>query len=94
MTEAAGKSRRAELLEAAAGALEEYTDPFSGAFLSGHEVTFDEHLELAEDMAVGAGIVAWAVEHPKEAMAVIRAGLLGARAEAVTEALAKLLRAA
>ena len=83
-------SRRSELLNAAADVLEEHADPFNGAFLREHEVTLDEVMELGEDMAIGAQIAAWAIDHPKQAMTILRAGLLGARAEVITEALARL----
>jgi hypothetical protein len=57
--------RSAELLLAAAEALEDNSDPFTGAFLGEHEVTFDECMSLAQQLAIGARIMAHGIEHPR-----------------------------
>lgn len=62
---AEGRTQR--LLLAAAGALEDGRDPFEGPFLAQHSVTYDECMGLSDHLALGARIVAWALEHPREA---------------------------
>jgi hypothetical protein len=84
-------SRSSKLLRAAADALENGVDPFSAGFLSEHDVTFDEVSDLADRMAIGAQVTAWAIENPRRAMRIVQAGLLGARADVINEALTKLL---
>lgn len=55
----------AELLRAAAEALDSGIDPFGGAFLREHDVTADQCLSLASQLALGARIVARAISEPK-----------------------------
>jgi hypothetical protein len=55
-------SRRTELLEAAAKALDSGEDPLALHFLSGHDVTSDECLALAGQLALGARVVAKALD--------------------------------
>lgn len=55
----------AELLRRAADALDESEDPFAGSFLRTNDVTADECMTLAEQLALGARIVAYAIEHPR-----------------------------
>lgn len=81
-------SRSPEILRAAAAALEEGTDPFSSGFLDKHQVTLDECFEMAEGLALGAQIVAWVKEHPRDAAAFARNGAAGMAMDAVTRALA------
>lgn len=83
-------SRQAELLRAAADGLDEGNHPFCDQFLSGHEVTFDECLDMAGLMAEGARIVAWAIENPRDAAAFLASGSAGMALNAVTEALGKI----
>ncbi|HXJ24453.1 MAG TPA: hypothetical protein VNH17_02075 [Streptosporangiaceae bacterium] len=52
-----------KLLELAADALERGEDPFSTAFLGKHEVEFDQCMSMAEQLAIGARIVARALTH-------------------------------
>ena len=65
--------RRTELLEAAAAALDDGEDPFAGGFLSEHDVSLDEAYSLAQQLAIGARVVAYGLDHPKtnEGMAVM-----------------------
>lgn len=54
----------AELLRKAATALDEGDDPFGGSFLAAHDVSFDECMTLALNLATGARIIAYAISHP------------------------------
>jgi hypothetical protein len=56
--------RRTELLMTAARALEDGRDPLAEPFLSDHEVTLDECYSLAEQLAVGARVVALGLAKP------------------------------
>jgi hypothetical protein len=55
----------AELLRAAADALDGGTDPFSTGWLSEHDVSLDQCLNLAKQLAIGARIVAAGIEKPR-----------------------------
>lgn len=55
----------AELLREAASALDEGTDPFSGNWLGEHDVTFDQCMSLAQQLAIGARMVAAGIEKPR-----------------------------
>jgi hypothetical protein len=55
----------AQLLRDAADDLEKGGDPFCGQFLDDHHVTFDQCMTLATQLALGARIVAKAIEDPK-----------------------------
>jgi hypothetical protein len=55
----------AALLRKAAEALEQYDDPFAGSFLSDNDVTSDQCMTLADQLAIGARIVAAAIENPR-----------------------------
>lgn len=57
-------SRTSELLKAAASALEDQRDPFDGSFLTEHEVTLDECMDLADSLAIGARLYAGPEEQP------------------------------
>lgn len=58
-------SRATDLLRDAAEALSDGIDPFGGDFLSEHDVTSAECMSLAEQLALGALIVARAYDSPK-----------------------------
>jgi len=58
-------NRRTELLEAAASALEAGEDPFGGSWLGEHEVTSDECRALANQLAIGARVVAAGLDTPR-----------------------------
>jgi hypothetical protein len=83
-------SRRADLLRAAADGLDDANHPFCDEFLSGNKVTFDECFEMAEDMAAGARVLAWAIDNPRDAAAFLASGSAGMALNAVTEALARI----
>jgi hypothetical protein len=55
----------AELLRKAAEALDKGEDPFNGSFLADNDVTFDQCMTLAENLAIGARIAAVAIEKPR-----------------------------
>lgn len=55
----------AQLLRAAASALDEGTDPFGGNWLAEHDVTFDQCMSLAQQLAIGARMVAAGIEKPR-----------------------------
>lgn len=55
----------AELLRLAADALDDHQDPLAEPFLSKHEVTIDQVMSLAEQLAIGARIVAAGIEKPR-----------------------------
>lgn len=59
-------NRRTELLNKAAEALENGENPLAEGFLADHEVTFDECMNLAQQLAIGARLVAYGMEHPRE----------------------------
>lgn len=58
-------SRIADLLNKSADALDLGQDPLTNPFLRANEVTFNECLDLADNLALGARIVAWAHENPR-----------------------------
>lgn len=55
----------AELLRLAATALEDGRNPLASPFLSDNDVTLDQCLSLADQLAIGARIVAGGIEHPR-----------------------------
>lgn len=81
-------SRQSQLLKAAAAAMENGEDPFHESFLGANEVTLDECFDMADLLALGAQVMAWAIEHPKEASAFARNGANGMHLDMVTRALA------
>ena len=83
-------SRSSELLTAAADALEDGQIPLMNPFLSEHDVTFDECMDMADSLALGARIVAWALENPKLAVAAASGAGIGLQHHFFTEAMAKL----
>lgn len=54
----------ASLLRAAADALDDGQIPLMNPFLSEHDVTLDQCMSLAEQLAIGARMVAAAIEKP------------------------------
>jgi hypothetical protein len=56
--------KTAALLRAAADALDAGEDPFSTAFLTANDVTFDQCMNLAQQLAIGARIVARGITQP------------------------------
>lgn len=83
-------NRQAELLSLAADGLDDGEHPFCDQFLSGNQVTADECFEMAELMAEGARLVAWAIEHPRDAAAFLSGGSAVMAMNAITEALRKI----
>lgn len=83
-------SRTSELLKAAADALEEQRSPFDGSFLTEHGVTYDECMDLADSLAIGARLYAWAIENPQQAVAAAEGASIGMRLDLIKRALEKL----
>lgn len=83
-------SRSSELLKAAAEALDDGEDPLHHAFLSEHEVTLDECYDLAEWMAIGAALMAWALENPGQARTAVSGATDAMRMDIITRVLGKL----
>jgi hypothetical protein len=54
-----------ELLRMAADAFDDGRDPLAKAFLDEHGVTMDQAMNLAENLAIGARIVADGTEKPR-----------------------------
>lgn len=78
-------SRSAELLKAAAEALDDQQIPLMNPFLSEHEVTLDECLSLGEQLAMGARLLAWVLENPKLAAAALSSAQNGMALHMYTE---------
>jgi hypothetical protein len=55
------------LLTAAAEALDAGVDPFRNGFLTDNEVTIDECMSLAQQLAIGARVVAKGLDTPRSA---------------------------
>jgi hypothetical protein len=82
-------SRSSELLKAAAAHLENGGDPFH-EFLADNDVTIDECFDLADSLAMGARLIAWAMENPRQAGIAARGGADFMKMDAITRALAKI----
>lgn len=83
-------SRQADLLKAAADALDDGQDPLAGPFLSTHDITYDELQDLAGWLAIGARLTAWAMENPRQAAIAARAGTDFMKLDTITQLLRKL----
>lgn len=83
-------SRTVELLEKAADALDDGRDPFALPFLAENDVTYDEHLDLAGMLAVGARLLAYGIGHPKVAAGAVNGAGAIVAYEALNAALAHL----
>jgi acyl-CoA reductase-like NAD-dependent aldehyde dehydrogenase len=80
MRKAGTVRRRRELLRLAGAALEEGRDPFSDLFLRDNDVTLSENGGLSDDLATGARLLGWALDHPEAARAAldeVRLAVLG-----------------
>lgn len=62
-------SRQTDLLRKAADTLDDGRDPLSTPFLDENTVTLHECYGMADLMAVGARVVAWALDNPRIASA-------------------------
>jgi len=82
-------SRAADLLKAAATALDDGRDPLTSPFLGEHDVSLNECYDLAEQMAMGARLLAWALENPKLASAAMSGAGDGMAIHIYTEAIKK-----
>lgn len=85
-------SRQAELLRKAADALDDGQIPLMNPFLADNDVTFDECMDMAGLMAEGARLIAWAMDNPKAAAAVVQGAGLGLKHHAFMVAMEKLNR--
>ena len=72
-----------DLLLDAADALDDGQIPLMNPFLSVHDVTFDECVDLADLLSAGAQVMAWAIDNPQLA----RAAIQGAHMESVARLL-------
>jgi hypothetical protein len=87
-------SRSSQLLKAAADALENGEDPLALHFLSEYDVEAGECLDLADSLALGARLIAWAMENPKKAVVAVQGAVTHLEMDAVTRLLGKLNKAA
>ena len=55
----------AQMLRLAADALDDGRDPLTNPFLADNDVTLDQCYALAEQLAIGARIVAAGIENPR-----------------------------
>lgn len=83
-------SRSSELLKAAADALDDGRNPLANPFLSDHDVTLDECYSLAEWLAVGARLMAWAIENPRQAKTAVSGATDAMRMDVITRVLGKM----
>jgi hypothetical protein len=83
-------SRTSELLKAAADALDDGRDPLTLPFLDDHAVTLDECFDLAEWLAVGAQLMAWAIENPRQAKTAVSGATDAMTMDVITRVLGKL----
>jgi hypothetical protein len=83
-------SRQSDLLKAAADALEDGRSPLEGAFLGENEVTLDELFDLADWLAIGARLTAWAIENPRLAGAAASGAYDGMTMDTITRLLRKM----
>ena len=83
-------SRSSELLKAAAEALEDGRDPLSAAFLGEYDVSLDECFDLADSLALGAHLIAWAMDNPRKAVLATQGAGDTLKMDAIARALAKL----
>ena len=60
----------AELLRRAAAALDDGQIPLANPFLSDNDVTLDQCFSLAQQLAIGARIVAAGIENPRSAQGI------------------------
>jgi hypothetical protein len=87
-------ARMPDLLTKAADALDDGIDPLHFGFLSEHDVTSDECLDMAAFLALGARLMAWAIQNPKRAATLARGGLDAMHLEMITETLRRMNKAA
>jgi hypothetical protein len=83
-------SRSSELLKAAADALDDGRDPLATPFLDEHRVTLDECFDLAEWLALGGRLMAWAIEHPHDARTAVSGATDAMRMDIIVRVLRKL----
>ena len=83
-------SRSSELLKAAADALGDGRDPLTNPFLADNDVTLGECYDLAEWLAVGAQLMAWAIENPGHAKTAVSGATDAMRMDIITRVLRKL----
>jgi hypothetical protein len=83
-------SRQSELLKLAADALDDACDPLTAPFLDEHAVTLDECYDLAEWLALGARLMAWAIENPRQARTAVEGATDAMRMDFITRVLQKM----
>jgi hypothetical protein len=62
---------RRTLLALAIEALDDGRDPLDESFLAEHRITYDEVELLADTTVLGLRLLAWALDHPREASAAL-----------------------
>lgn len=70
--------------------MEDGSDPLSTWFLSEHDVTSGECLDLADSLALGARLVAWAMDNPKNAVVAVQGAINHLGMDVITRVLTKL----
>jgi hypothetical protein len=83
--------RMVQLLDAAADTLDDYRDPFHESFLVEHGVVGNEVLELSTLIAMGARVMAFALDDPGALSAALDAALASTAGDAVMERLDRML---
>lgn len=86
-------SRSTALWRKAAEALEDGRDPLTLPFLADNDVSADECFGLADAMAAGLRLLAWAVENPDAARGAVNGAHLVAAYRALNATLPKVGRA-
>jgi len=80
-------NRTADLIKAAADALDDGRDPFQQAFLVDHDVTFDECMILSQLLAVGGRLVAFGIENPTVMLGALNGAQMAAAYQQLSAAL-------
>lgn len=82
--------RSTGLLKKAADALDAGQIPLMNPFLTENDVSLDECYNLAEQLAMGARLLAWAMENPKMAAAAMDGAATGMSIHLYTAIMRKL----
>jgi hypothetical protein len=90
VTETTIARRSTDLLKKAADALDDGQSPLANPFLSENDVSLDECYNLAEQLAMGARLFAWALENPKMAAAAMDGAATGMSVHLYTTIIKKL----
>jgi len=83
-------SRMPDLLREAADALDDGRIPLMNPFLSEHDVSFEECMNMADFLALGARLMAWVVENPKHAAVAFQGAADSVSMTVITETLRRM----